>query len=158
MYMFVVYLFCFVHAFHVSVCDMVWNEETASLQIIQSVFADDLEAAIKKTYQVQSVDLFNGDAKAESEEWIQRYVRDNFHIAINNEKHALQWIGYEIVENTLRYYIEVEGVQKGDVVVIESRLLTDLFKDQENIVHCKVRKKTESIKLNGRNTKWKQII
>ena len=43
------------HPFHVSVCDVDFNEETKSIQLSQRIFLDDFEQALNKKYEINLI-------------------------------------------------------------------------------------------------------
>ena len=142
-------LLYFAHPFHVSVCDAAYNEENKSIEIIYKLFYDDF-GEVLKAFAGQDVDLSDQQT---STPIITRYVNKKFGIVVNGKARELNILGYELDEGSIWIYIEVPKVKKINEAVYYNTMLTEVFDDQENLLHMKVSGKTKSLKLNGLRSK-----
>jgi len=126
------------HDHHISVCDLVYNDKNKSIEIIQTVIAGDLEKALKKELKRKGIDLLNEENFEENEVLVSQYFEENFRIFQNDKKLKQSWIGYEIIDNELRAYIEIEGVLNTENLLLKDYILTSHFRKQKNMVHYKL--------------------
>ena len=84
---------------------------------------------------------------------ITRYVNKKFGVVVNGKARELNILGYELDEGSIWIYIEVPKVKKINEAVYYNTMLTEVFDDQENLLHMKVNGKTKSLKLNGLRSK-----
>lgn len=145
----VISFFCFFqssfnsHKFYVSVTDVEYSSEKQSLQIISRVFADDFENVLKKRYKT-SVVLLPDEETNDADKWISRYINQKLNISIKGVTLQLNYIGKRYEEDRVYLYVEVENVSKFNSIAIENLILTDLFEEQKNLVHVKVKNQTKS--------------
>ena len=141
-------MFSFVsaHKFYVSVTEMEYRPEKNSLQIISRVFIDDFENVLKARC---NKDLFLTAEKEHknAEAFVERYVNEKLKVKINGEFQNLNYLGKEFKDDMVLMYIEIEDVPNFDEIEVSNTLLFDLFPDQKNIVHVKLRNETKSLLL-----------
>src|SRR5690606_18314194 len=140
------------HPFHVSVCDLNYNDEKLSLEITHKIFLDDLENALKGVHG-RRINILNLEQESEGENLIAAYLDENFAVRIDGKKYEPQYLGYEIQDDAMWCYQEVLGVENWTEVTVTNTILMELFDDQTNIVHVKKGKKTKSLRLYEKNRK-----
>jgi hypothetical protein len=142
------------HKFYVSVTNVGYSEEEASLQIISRVFIDDLENALKTRYEFDA-HLATPDESEESEAYIERYFNTRFTVLINGSPVEYSFLGKRYDNDLIVCYIEVTGLSKEELksVGIQNQILTDIFEEQKNLVHFDILGKKKSLVLVRENNK-----
>lgn len=135
------------HPFYVSVAEINHNAAEKSLEITCRIFADDLEAALKKNYQ-SPVNLNSEKDKAKVDGWITDYIAKHLVIKADGKALKLQYIGFEKEKESAYCYFEVPQVTVPKKVEISNNILHDYTTDQINILHVSVGGKRQSTKLN----------
>jgi uncharacterized protein DUF6702 len=140
-----------IHPFHVSVCDVDFNEDAKSIQISQRIFLDDFEKALNKKFAINLI-IDDKSTMAYRDSLIQVYLVDNLHLLIDGREKKRVFVGSEIEENAIWCYLEYEGVKKYKSLEINSTILLETFEDQANIIHFKYGSFEKSIKLDRLKT------
>ncbi len=140
------------HDHHISVCDLVYNEQNKSIEIIHTAIVGDLEKALKKDLNRKGIDLLSEANLDENEALVSQYFEDNFQIFQNEKELKHSWIGYEVIDNELRAYIEIEGVLNTENLMLKDYFLTEHFRKQKNMVHYKLGDKLKTKVLSRRLT------
>lgn len=142
------------HPFHVSVCDINYNEDANTLEVTHKIFLDDLEEALKQEFGGK-IDLLNIQDHQKTDEMIIAYMDENFGIMINNEEKKTNFLGKEVEGDAMWLYLEVEKVKKLEQIRINNTILFEIFDDQINLVHVKKDRKLKSIKLTPKKNQDK---
>ena len=142
------------HKFYVSVTNVGYSEEEASLQIISRIFIDDLEAALKARYEIDAA-LATPAELQEADRYIERYFNAKFTVYINGAPREYTFLGKRYDKDLIVCYIEVGGLERETLesVGIQNEILTELFDEQKNLVHFKVLGKKKSFVLVRENNK-----
>ena len=141
------------HPFHVSVCDVEFNDKTKSLEISQRIFLDDLEEALRKKSGWTTLDVVNPTDKKRFDALIKEFVMENLSLEINNKSVKLSYLGHELESDAIWCYLEVTGVNNLSTIGVENSVLINTFPDQVNLVHIKKDGKIRSLKLYRDNVK-----
>ena len=143
-----------IHKFYVSVTNVAYSEEEASLQIISRIFIDDLEEALKTRYEVET-HLATPDESGQAEAYIERYFNSKFTVFVNGSPVEYTFLGKRYDNDLIICYIEVTGVGKEELesVGIQNEILTDSFEEQKNLVHFNILGKKKSFVLVRENNK-----
>lgn len=141
-----------VHKYYLSVTDITYNEEEASLQIITRIFYDDLEDVLRERYDEKIVVDATADQK-ELDTYIKKYLTRKMKIIINGEQEALTYLGKEYEDDYVVCYIEVTEVPSIQTIEIVNTLLMDAFSEQKNMVHTNILGKKKSLLLIDGNAK-----
>ena len=145
------------HDFHVSVCDVEFNEASKSIQISQRIFLDDFELALNNKYGLGLV-LDDESTKSYRDSLIQLYLFEKIQLKVDGKEKKRVFVGSEIEEDALWCYIEYEGVSGFNSIEIQSTVLLETFDDQANIIHFSYGEYEKSIKLDKLNTVGKFSI
>ncbi|MDX1333546.1 MAG: DUF6702 family protein [Robiginitalea sp.] len=142
------------HKFYVSVTNVAYSEEEASLQIISRIFIDDLEDALKTRYEVDT-HLATPEESGQAEAYIQRYFNSKFTVFVNGSPVDYTFLGKRYDNDLIVCYIEVAGIPKEQLksVGIQNDILTDSFEEQKNLVHFNILGKKKSFVLVRENNK-----
>lgn len=142
------------HKFYVSVTNISYSEKDDALQITSRIFIDDLEQVLKERYGIES-DLSANNESELTNEYLEKYLRRKFLVKINGEEKTFDFIGKKYDNDILVCYLEVPKIDFPSVISIEiqNEILTDLFDEQQNIVHFKINGKKKSFVLIKSDTK-----
>jgi len=127
------------HEFHMSKCQIDYNEQEKALQISLHLFIDDLEDALKQA-GIKKVHLCSEKETADAEEQLYTYLQSNFLLEVNQEKVNYDFIGKEQSEDLIGVwvYLEVTEVEDLKDFSITNQLLVETFEDQKNITSVSV--------------------
>jgi hypothetical protein len=146
-------LFAFtLHKYYVSLTEIEYVEKQKSVQIITSIFIDDLEADMHK----QSNKVFNIDTKQEVDSidyYFKNYLHQHFHITINDSINKYNYIGKEYEDNIVHFYLEIPNIQHINSIQIINTSLFQSFENQQNIVKIKVKDFNKTFYLTKNNDK-----
>ncbi len=140
------------HKYYLSVTDIGYNKEEASLQIITRLFYDDLEDVLRERYD----EGLTVDATSDQEEldmYIKKYLKRKIKIAVNGEEKTLSYLGKEYEDDYVVCYIEITDVPSIQTLELENTLLMDAFTEQKNMVHTDVLGRKKSLLLVDGNAK-----
>ena len=122
------------HPFHVSVCEITFNKESSGLEISQRIFIDDLETTLNNKYD-QQLDLLNPTDRPLLRKLLNNYLTASIQISINEKLMEFQFLGYELEEDGIWCYLEIQEIEKIDRLTINNEILMEEFDDQSNIIH-----------------------
>lgn len=142
------------HTFYVSVTNIGYSEKDDALQITTRVFIDDLEAVLLERYGV-TANLDTDDESKVADEYLDKYLRKKFKIEIDSEIKSYDLIGRKYDNDVCIFYIELSKIKLESIksIQIQNEILTDLFDEQQNVVHFKIKGKKKSFVLLKSDTK-----
>ena len=123
------------HEFHISKCEIAYNEADQAIQISLHLFIDDLEEALAaKGFKNLAIGMDEETAKAEQH--IADYLAEQFEISINGEQHTYSFLGKELSEDlqAVWCYLEIENITSVEQLTVRNQILTQTFDDQKNII------------------------
>lgn len=132
------------HDAHISVCDIIFNEKTGSIEIIHAVMIDDFENALKKVPGQKNIDLLLPETYESNDETIKQYFEEHFKLYRSGEQLEFTWIGYEVVDAHLRAYFEFENIRNPEGLILNSKILTKEHRKQQNMIHWKFGEKLQT--------------
>ncbi|MEM9390295.1 MAG: DUF6702 family protein [Bacteroidota bacterium] len=135
------------HPLHVSVCEIEYDSNNKSLEIIQRIFLDDLESEIRLDLNQPELDITLPNNGLTLDEMTKTYLLRRLKFKVNGKPIEYNYLGHEIEGDAILCYIEIEKIRKLKSIKVESSILSDLFDDQVNIVHVEVDDKIRSMKL-----------
>lgn len=142
------------HKFYISVTNVDYSEKDKAVQIITRVFVDDMNAVLKERYGIQT--KLGTDKETDKDlEYLKKYLRTKFVVEINGKKVDYTFIGKKYDTDMLICYLEVPNVPLGNLkkIAIENEVLTDIYDDQQNVVHFKINGTKKSFVLVKSDTK-----
>lgn len=130
------------HDFHLSRCEINYDVKSGDLQVAAHIFIDDLEKAILETSK-KDLFLATSKEKAESEAEIFKYIHQKLIMRVGGKTIPLTWIGKEVSDDKIALwcYLEAQNVRIKPSLLLENKILTELYQDQKNIVDFTVDKK-----------------
>lgn len=153
---FLIPLFAFVaaHKFYVSVTNVGYSEKDEAIQITSRIFIDDLEAVLKERYDLDT-ELATANESEITAEYIEKYLRAKFVVEVDNEPKEYQFIGKKYDNDLVIFYLEIAEIDLAEVqsISIQNEVLTDLYDEQQNILHFKFKDKKKSFVLVKQNNK-----
>ncbi len=140
------------HKFYVSVTQVTYSKEEASLQLISRVFVDDLEKLLQTRYK-QTLVLDSAKEQDEVNTYIEKYFHKKLHITVDGVPQEFEFLGKKYEDDLLICYLEIKKISNPTVFEVENQLLFDLFEEQQNIIHVKKNSKRKSLILEKENPK-----
>lgn len=138
------------HPFHVSITELIYKEESKSVQIMHKVFVDDFEQTLNKNYKV-NLDILVMENTSSIDSMVEDYLQRNFSVEIDGKKQEVVYLGSELEDNVLWCYQEIYKVRKPEVFTVTNSIMFDEFDDQSNLVHTTVNTQLKTMRLMGRN-------
>jgi hypothetical protein len=135
------------HPIHVSTTSVEHSKKDGKLQVICTMFTDDLEAGLAKQYGVK-IDLTRADMHTTMDVLVKKYIASNLDIKTNTGGTTLHYLGFEINREATDVYLESDALPIPQKVTVQVSLLQNLFDDEINIVHIIVNGVRKSEKLD----------
>jgi hypothetical protein len=105
-----------------------------------------LEKAVEKQYNIE-LHLETKKEHKEADKYINQYFKENFKLVIDGKEVEYEYIGKEIEIEKTYNYIEIMDIPSLKKINIESRMLFNIARTQENIFKVKNNNTTKSITL-----------
>ncbi|WP_313788433.1 MULTISPECIES: DUF6702 family protein [Flagellimonas] len=142
------------HKFYVSVTNMFYAEDEEAFQITSRIFIDDLDALLAERYGIKAK-LATPDETKVADEYIEKYLRAKFLVLFNGEPAQYTFLGKRYDKDVVICYLEIPKVKLSSIktMTVENDVLTDLFDEQQNVVHVKWKGKKKSFVLMKSNNK-----
>ncbi len=146
--------FSVAHKFYISVTNVGYSERDDALQITTRIFIDDFEELLLQRYGFEAK-LATDKESREADEYIEKYLRTKFVIAINGEPQAFDFLGKGYEDDIMICYLEIANIDFPNIktIALTNEVLTDLFEEQKNLVHFKIKGKKTSFVLIKENNK-----
>lgn len=122
------------------------------LQITSRIFADDLNAVLKKK-NGKAAHIGEKNESPEDVILMKKYVLDNFTIKINGQLKPLNYLSKEMEGNVLICYYNIKGISKIKSIEIQNTALFDLNDEQQNIIQTNIYGKKQNLLLTFENVK-----
>ena len=149
-------LFAFVgvHKFYLSVTNVDYSDKDKALQITSRIFIDDFEQVLQERYNFEAK-LATENESESADAFIEKYLRAKLVVATDGEPVSYSFIGKKYDTDVMVCYIEVPEIDLAKIksIQIENEILTDLFDEQQNIVHFNINGKKKSFVLVKSDTK-----
>ncbi|WP_177730047.1 DUF6702 family protein [Flavobacterium inviolabile] len=143
------------HKFYVSIFQMNYVPEKKTMQITARIFTDDLEKALEKKSK-KKIYLATPKEAPETEELLKKYLAEKVRIKINNTEKTIRFLGRETEDDVEICYLTVPVSEKINTLEVYNTVLTEIFPDQQNIIHTSVNSNKKSLLLT--NSKPKELI
>jgi hypothetical protein len=135
----------FFHPSYVSVVEVEYIPKDRELGISCKVFSDDLEATIKK-FSGKDADILKG-GKKQNDELLKSYFAAHLSIMIDGKSYPPSYLGYENDKEATWIYLDIKKINPPGRIEIITDLLYDYQKSQQNIIHCTIDGKRQSLRL-----------
>jgi len=142
------------HKFYLSVTNVAYSEKDSALQITTRIFIDDFEQALEERYGFTG-NLATPEEDKGAEAFIEKYLNAKLVIEVDATYKSYSFLGKTYEDDVMICYIEVPNVtlEEHKSIAIQNELLTDLFDEQQNVVHFKINGKKKSFVLIKENNK-----
>lgn len=146
------------HEFHVSRCEIIYRSESQSLEIIQHLYADDFELALKSDFD-GPIHLCTELEIDSAEAMVKKYVSKHFALKTESGPVDLVFLGKEVGDEpqSMWVYIEATDIQAPTELTITYDPLCEIFEDQKNIVSFQIDNNKKQMFLLDHNTREIQI-
>ena len=146
--------FSVAHKFYVSVTNISYSEKDRSLQITSRIFIDDFEQVLLERYGIET-HLATDSETAQADEYIEKYLKTKFLMFVDGKQRQYKVLGKKYDNDIMICYLEIPEVyiEKIKSIAVQNELLTDLFDEQQNVVHFKIKGKKKSFVLIKENNK-----
>jgi hypothetical protein len=138
------------HKFYVSTTNIEYNAQVKSLEIICTLFTDDLEAVLQQRYE-PTLKLDRGANKARNESFIKRYILSQLSLTADQQVVPLEYLGLVYENDQVKIYIEGPRVDNFETLFVANKMLFDLSTEQQNVIHVKHRDQRKSLLLFNEN-------
>lgn len=135
------------HDFHVCITEVNHNAQTQSLEITFKLFTDDIERSMRA---LSGKELRLGDAHEteNADLLLMEYLVHRFSLTVNGEPTKYVWVGKEVELDATWCYVEVPHILHVSDIEITSRILTEIFEDQANVIYLTANGVSQSLYLN----------
>lgn len=137
-----------VHKFYVSVTQIDYIPSKKRIEITSRIFIDDLEKALQKKYN-KKVHLTSSKELPEAEELIKSYLKENIKISINKKPQNIEFLAKEVEGDVLILYTKIAISKKINTFEVYNAILTEIYAEQQNIVHININSNKKSILLTN---------
>lgn len=133
------------HAYYVSVSEIYHNPKNNSLEISMKIFIDDLEVAIRK-FEDSDMTISDKGDRVGTKNSIEAYLLNGFQIEVNKKPVDMHMIGYELENDAILCYIEVNKVQEISTITIRNSIICEVYEEQINLTHFQYKGQLKSLK------------
>lgn len=143
-----------IHKFYVGVFQVDYKSDKKQFQITSRVFIDDIEKALETKYK-KKLNLATSKESTESSALIAEYFIEKFKISVNNKSQEIILLTREYEDDVLICYHTVAYSGKLKSVTIYNSILTELFSDQQNLLHTNINSNKKSFLFTNTNKQEK---
>lgn len=146
--------FTVVHKFYISVTSVEYSDQDRALQITTRVFIDDFEKLLQERYGIKG-NLATKDESPQANEFIGKYLKAKFSLEINGQNVPYDFLGKKYDNDIVILYLEVPAIDFNSIgtISLQNEVLMDMFEEQKNVVHFKLRNQKKSFVLIRENNK-----
>lgn len=136
------------HPFYVSVTEIEYNAGEKALEMSIKVFTDDFEKVLVKATG-GPVDIYKPKDKALLEKQIADYIKKHFLIKADGKPLSLEYVGFEIEEQSTFGYFQVSNLSKAPKKIeISNAVFYEMYEKQISIMHLNISGGRKSTKLD----------
>lgn len=135
------------HKFYISTTTIEYEEEFGTLQITSQLFIDDIEALLRK-YEAELRLAPDSDAQR-IDKLFELELKRYFRIKFDQEWVDFTFLGREYKNEILQCYLEVQVPETSQSLILQNRMLFELFEEQQHIIHFKNKGSRKSFLLHG---------
>ncbi|ESU29425.1 hypothetical protein FLJC2902T_08270 [Flavobacterium limnosediminis JC2902] len=134
------------HKFYVGIYQITYSDKKKEVQITARIFIDDIEKALeskskKKLYLATPKEI------AETNGLIKSYLSEKIQLKVNGKVRNLKFLGKETEDNVLICYLTTPVTEKITSAEIYNSVLTEIYSEQQNIVHFTINGNKKSLLL-----------
>lgn len=142
------FAFTVAHKFYVSVTNIEYFEKEDALQITSRIFIDDFEGVLEERYDI-AAQLATPNETIDANVYIEKYLKAKFLVELNGEPVDFNFLGKKYDNDMMICYLEIPQIDFQNIrsIQIQNELLMDLYEEQKNIIHFKIKGKKKSFVL-----------
>lgn len=135
------------HKSFISISNMEYNETEKQIEVSLKLTAHDFEHVLEKKFGKQ-IHIENVKAGSEVDKFIINYIKTHFSVKSGSELAVFNYVGREVtVKDELFFYFTISNVKNPSKIVVRNTFLFEIFQQQQNIIHYKLKGKTKSLTL-----------
>lgn len=138
------------HKYYLSLTQIKFKEKAKAVQIITSVFMDDIELALNKDYNID-LQLTTKKELENNDIYFEKYLKSKLSFKVNDIAANFNYIGKEYEGDLVYFYLEIENINQVKSIDIDNKILIKHFPEQQNLIKSKVGSKNKSILLTKEN-------
>lgn len=142
------------HKFYVGVFQVDYFKEKKAVQITARLFIDDLEKALHKKHNKHFY-ITTKDEVPDANSYIAKYLEEKLKIKINNKIQTIQFLSKEQEENIVICYFKINFKDNIKELDITNNVLSDVFSEQQNLVHLNINGNKKTILFTNTETNQK---
>lgn len=143
-----------IHKFYVGVFQIDYFKEKKAVQITARLFIDDLEKALYKKNNKHFY-ITTKDETSDANEYIAKYLDEKLKIKINNKIQTIQFLTKEQEDNVVICYLKINFKDKIKDLEISNSVLSDIFKEQQNLIHLNINSNKKTLLFTNTETNQK---
>jgi hypothetical protein len=140
------------HKEYYSLTRIDYNKKEKALQITMRLFTNDMEFALNKQYE-KPLELGTDIEIKDADKLLNIYLNQKFSIRVNDKPTTYNFIGKEFEKDVMYIYLEVINIDTIHQIDIHNSVLTESFKEQENIIKIAIDDQQKSLILTKENDK-----
>ncbi|NHN26446.1 peptidase E [Flavobacterium jejuense] len=134
------------HKFYVSVTQVDYVKAKNRIEITSRIFIDDFNKVLEKKYNKKIYLASNREIK-DADKLVESYLKEKMRVIINKKPYDLQFLATEIDNDVLICYLKVNFSEKITTFGIENSVLTEMFNEQQNLLHTNINNEKSSFLL-----------
>lgn len=140
------------HKFYMAIYQVNHNVAKKRLEITARIFVDDLNAALDKKYKTKHFLGTDKQSPTDTED-LKKYLLDQLKITVNHRGKPLSFKSSELDGNVLVCYLNCAEVAKVTQIEVSNSVLTEVFDEQENMMHFQFNGGKQTLVLDAEKTK-----
>lgn len=136
------------HPVHVTLTSIDYLPEEDSLKVFVKIYLDDFLLDLNLLRDSTSgTDFSEGDPA--SRDVMENYLNRRLIINVNNRLFRGKINDFEIVDNEVKLNIGYSQVRDPELITVKNLIMTELYKDQSNLIIVRINEFEEGIKLTS---------
>lgn len=140
-----------VHKFYVSVTQIDYIQNKNRVEVTSRIFIDDFNKVLEKKYNKKIYLASNKEIEG-ARDLVKSYLQEKIKVTINGKACEIKFLDTEIDNDVLICYLKIAFSEKITTFGIENSVLTEMFEEQQNLVHTNINNNKSSFLLT-RNEK-----
>lgn len=136
------------HPVHVTMTSIDYVPENDSLKVFVKMYFDDFLLDLAMSGEPKNVDFFTASG-TDASDVMEQYMNRKLIIKVNKKLLTAKLNDLEIVDNEVRLNMEYKTTKRPDIILVNNKIMTELYKDQSNLMIVKVDKYEEGVKLTS---------
>lgn len=143
-----------VHKFYVGIYQISYSGKKQEVQITARIFIEDIEKALESKYQ-KKIYLATPKEIPETNGLLKEYLAEKMFLKVNNSEKKMLFLAKETEDNVLICYLTIPMPKKITSVEIHNSILTEIYPEQQNIIHFTINGIKKSLLLTDSETEGK---